>query len=691
MALIRHVRVVAAVVAAVVAVGLAGAARAAEEILAYDAAVTVAADGVLDVTETIRVRAEGDRIRRGIYRDFPLTFLDDDGRRRRVSFELVGVTRDGRPEPHHTAASSQGIRIYAGEESALLSAGVFTYVFHYRTGRQVRFLPEHTELFWNVTGNEWAFPILTARAEIRLPEGRAPVRWTGYTGRFGERGSDLAGEILGDNALAVATTRPLAPGEGLSVVVDIPVGLVAAPSGMTALYYQYLDNRRFVVGGLAFLGVLVFYVAAWRAVGRDPPKGTIIPLFHPPPGVSPALAAYVRDWGWRGWRAFTAAALSLAVKGQLVFDDSGETIVLSRQGGEDGSTDSATAEDTPSRIRFANSTSPQGGGSKATAPGELPPGERAILKWVDGKGGRAVIDKANGTSLVTALASFRRAIERESRHRFFRRNAGWFVLGLALTVAALVLVLALGDLSDGEIGLLIGVGIVSVFLGMMVAPIVRALLGRRNVRSLVAVSINLLALVAMGAIAASIGASVFRSLPDDFGRTLLAGLIDNGFPFVLIGAFAAMNGLFYYLLRAPTAAGRKVMDDIEGLELYIRTAETARLDAQAPDLDAGQFERLLPYAVALDAERPWSQAFAAAFARAHPGEEMATAYAPAWHGGRGFRGGDFGRSMAATVSAAQASFASATPAPRSSSSGFSSGGGGGGSGGGGGGGGGGGW
>ncbi|MEX0852380.1 MAG: hypothetical protein WD036_03730, partial [Bauldia sp.] len=163
----------------------------------------------------------------------------------------------------------------------------------------------------------------------------------------------------------------------------------------------------------------------------------------------------------------------------------------------------------------------------------------------------------------------------------------------------------------------------------------------------------------------------------------------NSFPFTLGGGCAAMNGLFYYLLKAPTAAGRKVMDAIEGLELYIRTAEGGRFNlAGAPDLDAKQFERLLPYAVALDAEKPWSEAFATAFARAHPGGGVVAAYAPGWHAGDGWSDADFGRSIWSSISAAQGSFASSTPAPSSSSSGF---GGGGGSGGGGGGGGGGGW
>lgn len=39
--------------------------------------------------------------------------------------------------------------------------------------------------------------------------------------------------------------------------------------------------------------VLACYDAAWNVVGRDPRPGTIIPLFHPPNGISPALANYI--------------------------------------------------------------------------------------------------------------------------------------------------------------------------------------------------------------------------------------------------------------------------------------------------------------------------------------------------------------------------------------------------------------
>ena len=344
----------------------------------------------------------------------------------------------------------------------------------------------------------------------------------------------------------------------------------------------------------------------------------------------------------------------------------------------------------PARHPAPGGGRPPPGGAPGPPRDTLPSGERAVFDWVARKG-EVEINRANGPGVAKAFASFKAAVEGESRNRFFRRNLGWFGLGAALTAGAVLLVLFFGGLRESEVGLLIGAAFVGVFAGVFVGPVIRAIFGARNPRSIVAAGINIVAFVVIGATVLSLFGPAVRSLPDDFTNLAVRAFLANSFPFLLVGGFAALNGLFYYLLRAPTAAGRAVMDRIEGLELYIRTAETARLDlAGAPDLTTTQFERILPYAIALDAEKPWSEAFAAAFARAHPGEDVALAYAPAWHGGRGWGGGDFGRALASSVSAAEGSFQSAVPPPASSSSGFS-GGGGGGSGGGGGGGGGGGW
>src|SRR5690606_8747413 len=90
-----------------------------EEIQRYDIEIEIRADGSLDVTEHITVQAEGSQIRRGLYRDFPTRYRDRLGNRVVVGFEVLGVERDGTPEPWFTEALHNGVRINTGNDDFL--------------------------------------------------------------------------------------------------------------------------------------------------------------------------------------------------------------------------------------------------------------------------------------------------------------------------------------------------------------------------------------------------------------------------------------------------------------------------------------------------------------------------------------------------------------------------------------------
>ena len=70
-----------------------------ERILAYDSQITLHDDGSLVVAETIKVRALGQQIIHGIYRDFPTHYKDHQGKNYNVPFDVMSVMRDGSPEP----------------------------------------------------------------------------------------------------------------------------------------------------------------------------------------------------------------------------------------------------------------------------------------------------------------------------------------------------------------------------------------------------------------------------------------------------------------------------------------------------------------------------------------------------------------------------------------------------------------
>lgn len=139
---------------------VAGTAIGDERILSFDSDIVVHPDASMTIIETIRVRAADKRIKRGIYRDFPTDYKDRLGNRYRVDFQILSVRKDGQPEPFHTKRRKNGIRTYIGAENVLLRPGEYTYSLTYRTTRQLGFFDNHDELYWNVTGNDWAFPLI---------------------------------------------------------------------------------------------------------------------------------------------------------------------------------------------------------------------------------------------------------------------------------------------------------------------------------------------------------------------------------------------------------------------------------------------------------------------------------------------------------------------------------------------------
>ena len=258
-------------------------ARAAEEILNYAARIEIGADGVLDVTETLIVRAEGDNIRRGIYRDFPTRFLDKDGNIKHVSFDVISVTRDGEAEANHSESNGNFTRLYLGSAETFLSPGEYTYELRYRTDRQLRQFDDHDELYWNVTGTEWAFPILKASALVVLPNGAKATDLAVFTGFFGSTDKNARAQMVQSGAQAsFTTTQPLQPRQGMTIVVAFPKGAIAAPTFWQTLIWYLRDHMGSVlaIGGLLLAGV--YYLRSWLKVGVDPKGGTIVPRWDMP-------------------------------------------------------------------------------------------------------------------------------------------------------------------------------------------------------------------------------------------------------------------------------------------------------------------------------------------------------------------------------------------------------------------------
>ena len=613
-------------------------AAAEERIASFASDIAIQPDSALEVTETIDVHSEGNEIHHGIYRDFPTVYSGRNGGRVRVGFSFERAELDGNPEKASVEPLSNGVRIKLGDADVDLAPGEHRFVIHYRTTRQVGRFGDFDELYWNVTGTDWRFPIDVAQARIRLPSPAPFGQRSVYTGSQGATASNAEVVTEAPGEIVFRTTAPLAPFEGLTVAAAFPKGIVGEADSATKLSWWFSDYGPPIVGTLGLLAVLAFYFIAWHRVGRDPKAGTIVPLFTPPDDLSPAGMRYVREMSADN-RAFAAALVDMGVKGH---------VRLSQEDGGFLSGDTRTIE------RLTSST-------------PLPDDEEAALGKLLSPGETIVMKQENHAIFSSAKNALSKSLQSKYEAKLFRRNYGWAAAGLGILVAALWLVgasvaIASGFASSTMIGFAFGAAI---------AAILFLYLQRSSASGGKCLFSGLGLLFAFGALSV--------------GLPLFVEALNSGwwFPLLLPALSLPIVLSSFWWISAPTEEGRRVLDHIAGFKQYLSITERERLDRMTPPRDTPEiFEKYLPYAIALGVENHWADRFAPVLAAAAASGQQGFAWYSGsnspWSDPDGFTN-SVGSSLASSVS-------SASTAPGSSSGsggGGSSGGGGGGGGGGG--------
>ncbi len=305
---------------------------AAEEIRSYSSNIVVRADGVVEITETITVNAEGRNIRRGIFRDFPTDYEDQYGNNIKAGFKVMSVRRGGSSEPYDVSNYANGKRVRIGSADHILSRGEHTYEIMYETTWQVTHLEATDELYFNAIGHGWAFPIESATVSVRVPEGAVIDRAEGHAGSFGSKAWQITPERIANNMLVYQLNRSLGREQGFTMLLEWPAGFVVRPTGMDNAERFLRDNLHVFIGSIGLLLLLAYFYVAWSKAGRDPKAGTIIARYGPPEGISPGLARSIRKLG-ADHTAYTAAIVNMAVKGYLTIDQTGDDVRLERTGG----------------------------------------------------------------------------------------------------------------------------------------------------------------------------------------------------------------------------------------------------------------------------------------------------------------------------------------------------------------------
>lgn len=541
-----------------------------------DVAAKVEPDASLAVTERIAFVAEHVDIRRGLIRDIPIMHRDERGRKVWADFKMLSATLDGKPVHFETKRSGFFMEIHLGDDQ-FLSKGRHEYVIRYAMTKQLIFHDDGDELYWNVTGNNWDFPIEKAVFRVTLPPGAAIFEHDAAMGRAGS--AEKSWRRNPDGSFAVS--RPLARREGFTVSVTWPKGFVTEPPKPWLDVFMDRYGKSLYV--FFCLSVVLWYAGWWWRIGKDPKRGLIIPLFEAPYGFEPGYAGYVKTLNFDASQ-FTADLVDLAVRGYLVLAPEGDIVTAVRTQKEwDGGL--SAAHRALLQALFQNGrTKAQlggGGGNGSSVTSTFTQGMIRTMSRIYGVGGYAkkagkpVLRKWNVLPCLAGL--------------LFYIPILWLLFFLDSGIFVMIVIL---------FGSLFPLGAAGAAIGVTVAGSLRQIsstgMSFGNTWPIVfsIFFVTVFCLIFFGFFFSLI-------LPDLIGR------LDMSFFLPGIAALAATI-VFSLLMPARTKTRREYLDQVEGFELYLKTAEKNRLEVlyplvkgKVPEPTRETFERFLPYAFAL--------------------------------------------------------------------------------------------
>lgn len=528
-----------------------------EEILQYQVDIIILENSKIEVTETIKVRAEGRQIRRGIFRIIPTIRPDESGRNEPAPIEILSVKRDGQQEEYHTEKSRKSVTIYFGQESVILSPGVYTYELKYLASNQIGFFEEYDELYWNVIGADWSFPIQDYSVTLHLPGEADYLQGACYTGRPGSRSSDCmisAGATRGQ--VVSRSDKGLLRGEGFTVAVAWPKGFVDA-NDAGDYNFGLINFLLYIAGVIVFV---IFGYDRWKKVGQDPPGQAIVPDWHPPADFSPAQISYLHHRQVTN-TALSAALVSAAIKGAIRIENKKKKFTFYRNGD--------TEHLTPEEQTIVDGLVPM-----EEFPFEL---KRSTYKDYE-----------------RAKSSFTGSLKGNLNIRdYFRPNLRQAAAGSLLLafLTAIALGVGLYPLIDSRI-LAIGITFVLLVIPILILSIPFYIFKWYKWLIIFPMWVGLTAFFTM-----FYTTNVFYT-----EQYLLIAIIT--------GLTLIVAAWYNYLIYAPTVKGQQTKAEIKGFRMYLDKSEKAMLDYFTPPEKTPElFEKMLPFAIALGVENQWGKKF----------------------------------------------------------------------------------
>jgi uncharacterized membrane protein len=282
----------------------------AEQIDDFQASIRINPDASINVTEKIFYDF-GSIAHHGIYRDIPVKY-QRNGLNYNLKISQISVSdENGQSYQFSTSQEADIFRIKIGDPAATIT-GAHYYVINYKIKRAINYFSDHDELYWNVTGNGWTVPINKAEADVTAPavNDQNKISSACYYGYYS---SQSKCPVSQSGSTFSFSSKSLAGGEGMTVIIGFPKGLVDEPNVLGKIVFALEDNSIFCLP----LVVLIILFFAWRKYGRDPrDKHPVVAQYDVPDNLTPLEVGTLLN-ATADNKDLSAEIIYLAVKGYL--------------------------------------------------------------------------------------------------------------------------------------------------------------------------------------------------------------------------------------------------------------------------------------------------------------------------------------------------------------------------------------
>lgn len=536
-----------------------------ERIISFHSDITIAENADVTVTETIKVFANGNAIKRGIFRALPMV-RNINGGKEKISYNIISVERDRIKEPYHEEIKNGIFTVYIGDKDAYLSPGIYTYKIVYKTQDQIGKFKGYDEFYWNVNGTDWTFPVESIQATIHLPKNADIIQNSCYTGVHGSKERNCNSEKLSSTEITFKADH-LNAYENLTIAVGFKAGVLKEPSVFSKWMKRNWPSLSLVM--MSFY-LIFFYYNNWRKYGKDPEKPVVIPQFNAPNNLSPASIGYI-DKGKFDASLVTANLVDLSIKGYVEIEEVKNT-----------------KESFLSRIFDLTKLS----SSNNTVQDD----EKLLLEKLFGKQKKISVNGTYNSKIKNAVNNFEKFITKENKifvEKISNKNIVYKALKLILLIFfSAIIINSIVTLSYKALAMSV---IFTLFAGLFIALLVFIWEDGSKVIFFVVLffsSVFMLPLFFM-AFAETDEITSFES---------------NCFKFLIFSTISLL--IFRYFISRSSEEKVKMQSEIEGFKMYLSVAEENQLKFHnPPEMTSAVYEKFLPYAIVFGVDGIWGKRF----------------------------------------------------------------------------------